>query len=94
MSRVLQVELSEFNSSYTKTWEKSGLKKYIKVYGYDVFTFFETHTSSEKWSEGWRTLENPPKTEDEWIDFIESMSVCELLNFFAPMLKRQPSDIT
>ena len=89
LSDVLQVKRSEFGSSYAKVWEKSGLKKHISVYSDDVFTFFETHTNAEKWSETWSSLESPPRNEDEWIDLIESMSVCDLLNYFAPMFEKK-----
>ena len=89
LSEILRVEKHEFYNLNHKTWEKEGLQNYLEVFSGEVFSFFEKKITDSKWNELWESIDNSPKNEDEWIDFIVAQNICELLQIFSPMISQK-----
>ena len=61
--------------------EKYGLER-LEVCGEDIFWMLTKVSRTEVWDRYRNSLAFPPHTDDEWIDLLMGMTICELLTTF------------
>jgi hypothetical protein len=65
--------------------EKYGLKE-IEVFGEDILWSLTRVAESELWESFWKSLPYRPHSDDDWIDVLMGLTVCELINTFGAVV--------
>jgi len=68
-------------------WERAGLKNFIEVFSYDIIYLVEKLSTRAGWNKMWGELNPRPRNEEESINKIMGMTLCEFLLFFSEAMK-------
>jgi hypothetical protein len=84
LGEILRVRKEELEPSPPEAaWRKAGLGTFVEVFSYEVMHTLERLSTQRGWSTKQRELEPRPGNEEEWLDRIMAMTLCEFLSFFA-----------
>ena len=79
---VFRVYKSEFDA-IPAGWDRTQLGDYIEVFAYDLMNMLERLSTRSAWAEKRLKLPSPPSNEEEWIDLVLEMTLCDFLRFFS-----------
>jgi hypothetical protein len=83
---ILSVSHAELGPEASAVLTKNGITGPFEVHGYDLFDALEKIADTKEWIQQRAELSDPPQSEDEWLDRIMRMTVCEFVNYFAPTM--------
>jgi hypothetical protein len=88
MGELLRVRKEELGPGLSiRAWEKAGLKDFIEVFSYDIMYLVEKLSTRAGWNKKWGEFNPRPRNEEESIDRIMEMTLCEFLLFFSEAMK-------
>lgn len=90
LGALLEVRAEEMPSITSSEWRSAGLHGRVVVHIYDIVHIISRYSDRRRWNEKWRSLEDPPESEEESIDLILAMTIRDFLEFFAPLAKKRP----
>lgn len=80
---ILRVQRSELPEDVRPLLEKFGLGDFVSVYGFEILDHVEDRTAKDRSIIARAPFVPLPRSEDEWMDRIMSMTVGELLTALA-----------
>ncbi len=86
---LLRIQRNDLNTVTLNQWERAGLKEYIDVFSYGLMDKIDELSERSEWEKWYAGLPDPPGNEEEWVDLLMSMNVRELLNVFAPVVRKR-----
>lgn len=84
---LLRVNRNELDIEAAQILSRDGIGKYVEVFGYRIVDLIQKLSVPSRWGKQMGNLASVPRSEDEWIDMIMEMSICEFLQFFSPALQ-------
>lgn len=86
LSSVFIVYKEEIPEKWQIIWKKEGFAQECDYFSYNFYEYIDEHTSVEDWEKIWKSCDPQPKNEDDLIDWLISLQICELLNLLSPVL--------
>ncbi len=83
---LLAVYRTDFTEYYQQIWDKQGYQDSLEVFWDDVDNFLMKYTCVKRLRKAYEAINFQPKDETERIDHYFNMTLCELLNFYAPLV--------
>lgn len=84
LGKLLRVTREELDPAPTAdAWRRAGLTDQIEVFGYDIMSMVERLSTKAAWRRKWQELSPRPRSEEDWLNRIMSMTLGEFLRFFA-----------
>lgn len=85
---VLGVAKSELQLSQEEAseWEKWGFEERLEPHSYELLETLQQITTQEGWRAQWNTLSAPPRSDDQWLNFIMGMTIADFVSFFSPAI--------
>lgn len=81
LGALLSFSADDLGAGAATVLEKYGLEQ-LEVCGEDVLWMLTKVADAEVWECYWRSLAVRPRTDDEWINLLMGMTLCELVNTF------------
>lgn len=86
MADLFRIARKDIPIETAPSWEKLGFRTHVEPFAYDLMSAFEKSTDKAKVLETWKALGEPPRNEDQWIDFFMRMKVGEFVRFVVNMM--------
>jgi len=87
---LFRVFRSELGSEWESRWATLGLGTYIEPFAYELLEVLDVGSNQGLWRKAWASLDPPPANEEQMIDEIMRLSLCEFVRFAISM--RRPQD--
>jgi len=80
---VLRIPKEDLPQISDQLWESEMYDKVVEVFGYELLEILLQNVTRRRVNEIRKTLVPQPNNEEEWIDAIMNMTVCQLISTFS-----------
>ena len=81
MSSLFRVSREEIPRGMSSAWDAHGLGTHVQPLSDDLMWAFSKATDAKRSYHVWKSLDNPPQSDEEWANLFMSMTVGEFVRF-------------